>query len=286
MNRESCTGVGARRGAGAEPRSGRRPGVQAAGLRVTWWPSAWSWRIRPADHARWARRSLRCAGVHRRSVIGVREFGDELLDACGEPVDLVAARINLVQQEPGQIGVVVIEATVERFEQRRPLGGELAPGQISEGLGVTLAGDERFDHRPGRHPQQVRRHRRHDQRVLQQPLETLLVPGAFLHKLGPQAGVVPQRTDLPGWHEARSQHPPLVELRQPHRVELVGLGARRPTGARASLSDLSCSVGEYHERAPTGLARAGWGPGRATPGREKRVSGLGRRRGQNQPGSR
>ncbi len=174
------------------------------------------------------------AGRRVRLIVAVRgwsgpgELGDELFDPAGETVDLVRAGVDLVQQEPGKVGVVVIETAVERFDQRWPLGVELPPGQISEDLRVSFTADERFDHRPRRQPEQIRCHRRQlDQRVLEQLLEALLVPGTFLDQLGPQPGVVPQRPDFPGWNEAGSEHASLVELRQPHRVELVGLRAAR-----------------------------------------------------------
>jgi len=122
--------------------------------------------------------------------------------------------------------MVVIETAVERLQQRRPLGVELPAGQVGKDLWVPFAGDEGFDHRSGRHPQQVRRHRRQlDQGVLEQLLEALLVSGPLLDELGPQPGVVPQHPDLPGRNEARAEHAPLAEFGQPHRVELVGLGA-------------------------------------------------------------
>lgn len=50
------------------------------------------------------------------------------------------------------------------------------------------------------------------------------MPGPFLDQLGPQPGVVPQRPDLRRWHETRPQHAPLAKLREPHGIELVGLG--------------------------------------------------------------
>ena len=112
---------------------------------------------------------------------GFGELGDELLDASGEPVDLLGAGVDLVQQELGQVCVVIIEAAVERFEQRCPFGVELPSSQVGERLRVALAGDERFDHRSGRHPEEVCCDRRQlDQRVLKELLEALLVSRSFL----------------------------------------------------------------------------------------------------------
>jgi hypothetical protein len=75
------------------------------------------------------------------------EFSDELFDPDAETVDLVAAGVDLVQQQPGQISMMVIETTVERFEKPGPFGVELASGHAGEDLRVTFTSDERFDHR-------------------------------------------------------------------------------------------------------------------------------------------
>jgi hypothetical protein len=58
-------------------------------------------------------------------------------------------------------------------------------------------------------------------------LQPLLVPGAVGGQVGAQPGVVPQPADLDGWDERGSQHAPLVEPGQPHRIQLVGLGPAR-----------------------------------------------------------
>jgi hypothetical protein len=76
-------------------------------------------------------------------------------------------------------------------------------------------------------------------------LQPLHVPGTFLSQVGPQPGVVAQLADLGGWDEGGAQHAPLVELGQPHRIELVGLGAAR------DLLDVA-SVDQPHAQ-PTGF---------------------------------
>jgi hypothetical protein len=57
--------------------------------------------------------------------------------------------------------------------------------------------------------------------VFEQLLDALLVPGAVPDEVDPQPGVVAQLADLDRRDEAGSQHAALVELGQPHRVELV-----------------------------------------------------------------
>jgi hypothetical protein len=58
-------------------------------------------------------------------------------------------------------------------------------------------------------------------------LQPLLVAGAVGGQVGTQPGVLPQPADLGGWDERGPQHAPLVQLGQPHRIQLVGLGPAR-----------------------------------------------------------
>ncbi len=87
----------------------------------------------------------------------------ERLDAVGEHGDLCAQAVDLVQQQPGQLGVVGIEAAVERRDQCRVLGLKPTSGQIGQPAWVAFAGE----HVPHRQTIQPRGHRGHlDQRVL------------------------------------------------------------------------------------------------------------------------
>jgi hypothetical protein len=73
---------------------------------------------------------------------------DLLLDAAGQPVDLDAEGVDVVQQHPRQLAMVVIEAAGQRRHQRSALAAHPSPGQLGEHLGVTLPGDERLQHGP------------------------------------------------------------------------------------------------------------------------------------------
>ena len=55
-------------------------------------------------------------------------------------------------------------------------------------------------------------------------LQPLLVAGAVAGQVGAEPGVVPQPADLGGWDERGPHHAPLVQLGQPDRIQLVGLG--------------------------------------------------------------
>jgi hypothetical protein len=108
------------------------------------------------------------------------------------------------------------------------LDAQPAPRELGQHPGVPLPGDQRLQHRPARDAEDVGGHRGQlDQGVLQQLLQPLLVPGALLGQVSAQPGVVPQPADRGRRDERGPQHAPLVELAQPHRIELVGLGPTR-----------------------------------------------------------
>jgi hypothetical protein len=52
--------------------------------------------------------------------LGGGERRDRLLDQGGELIELRGQPVDLVQQDPGQTGVVVAELAGERLDQRRP----------------------------------------------------------------------------------------------------------------------------------------------------------------------
>jgi hypothetical protein len=92
----------------------------------------------------------------------------QLLDAGGERAELGGERVDLVQQHPGQFGVVVVETAGQRLDQGGVLGPHLAAGQAGQHLGVAFAGDQRCEHVPHRGRLQRAGHAGDlDQRVLQ-----------------------------------------------------------------------------------------------------------------------
>ena len=139
--------------------------------------------------------------------------------------DLGAERIDLTQQHPRQLGVVVIEAAVEGGDQLRALGFHPAAGQLGQSVRVSFAGDERLDHVARRQCVQCRGHRRHlDRRVLEQLFQPLPVTSAFPGQVLAQPGVVTQQPDRCRRHEDGPQQPFLGQLGQPNCVEFVGFG--------------------------------------------------------------
>jgi hypothetical protein len=124
--------------------------------------------------------------------------------------------------------VVVGEVAGERLLQQADLGSHAAPGQLRQHLRVTLAGDQRGQHVASGHAEDVRGdHAEFDLRVFEELLHPLLLRRADPDQVGPVAGQIPQHADRRRWDEAGADHLPLGDLAQPHRVELVGLGASR-----------------------------------------------------------
>jgi hypothetical protein len=135
-----------------------------------------------------------------------RDCGDRLLDPGGELVDLAAEGVDLVQQHPRQLCMMVVEAAGEGLHQGGVLDAQPPSGQPGQHLGVALASDQRLQHGPAGDAEDVGGHRpKLDQGVLQQLLQPLLVAGALLGQVGAQPGVVPQPADLGGGtNEGRS----------------------------------------------------------------------------------
>jgi hypothetical protein len=153
-----------------------------------------------------------------------------------------------------KLGVVVVEAAGERFDQGGVPEAQPPAGERGEHLGVALAGDQRLEHRPPGDTEDVAGDRGElDQGVLEQLLQPLRVPGALLDQVEAQPRVVAQPADLRGRDEEGPQHPALVQLRQPDDIELVGLrparhlldlaGVTEPDGQPAGLEQVD-------ERAP------------------------------------
>ncbi len=109
-------------------------------------------RIQPRDGGQdgrvWAG-----AGVGAGGAVGVHALrggdgGQQLLDTGGETVDLGGQGVVLVQQQAGQLGVVVVEPAGEGLHQCGVLGLHPPTGQAGQHFGVALAGDQRLQHRP------------------------------------------------------------------------------------------------------------------------------------------
>ncbi len=81
-------------------------------------------------------------------VVGFVHGGEELFDAGGQRVDLGGQCVDLTQKQPGQLGVMIIEATIQRGDQLGALGFHPSAGQIGESARVSLPGDEGIDHVP------------------------------------------------------------------------------------------------------------------------------------------
>jgi hypothetical protein len=90
---------------------------------------------------------------------GGGDLGDQLGGAGGKLVDLPGQGVDLVQEHAGELGVVVLELPVQGLGELLALGPHLADRQVRDRPWVTLAGDQRLQHRPHRLGVQRGRHR-------------------------------------------------------------------------------------------------------------------------------
>jgi len=184
------------------------------------------------------------AGARAGGAVGVHapggpDGGELLAGQDVQPGDPGIDEGDLVQQQLRQLAVVVLEHPGQRRHQGVVLGFHPAAGQPGQHLRVTLPGDQRPDHVPGRRGGQRGSDRRHlDQRVLQQLLQPLPAPGPVLRQPGARPGVAPQHADLGRRHERRTQQPLLGQPGQPHRVQPVGLGPARQVPGLAGIDQL------------------------------------------------
>ena len=101
------------------------------------------------------------------------------------------------------------------------IGGGLQPGVAERGQRrrAALTGDQGVQEPPPAGPEQVGDHARDlQQRVLEDLLDPVLVPDLVLGQPGPGPGQRPQIPHCLRRRERAAQHPPLVQLAQPHAV--------------------------------------------------------------------
>ena len=167
---------------------------------------------------------------------GRRRAGDQgqlLPDLLVQGGDLGADRVDQPQVHRG----------LERVDVTEPAGqglGELGPGgprplvaqRGQRGRGA-FPGDQGIEEPAAAGTGQVRDHHRDlQQRVFQDLLHP--GPGLVLGQPGPGPGQRPQVPDRLRRHERPAQHPPLVQLAQPHAV---GLAALAPPGQVPDVAD-------------------------------------------------
>jgi hypothetical protein len=105
------------------------------------------------------------------------------LDPRGQLVDRVGVPVDQVQMDLGQERVMLVEPPVQRLGQLGDLVPQPTLGQIREHHGLAFAGDQRVNHRPARHAEDVGSDGRQlDPGVLQQLLlrtvQSSLAPGS------------------------------------------------------------------------------------------------------------
>jgi hypothetical protein len=80
-------------------------------------------------------------GARERGRNGGGEGADRGVEQQGDLVDPRGQLVELAQQQPGQLGVVVGEPAVQGPFQIGPAGAGPAPGQLGQHHGVALPGD-------------------------------------------------------------------------------------------------------------------------------------------------
>src|SRR5215472_14091825 len=146
-------------------------------------------------------------------------------DPAVQPADPGVQGSDLVQQQLGELAVVVIEHAIQGLDESIVLGLHGAAGQQSQRAGIAFPRDHGPDHvLRGQRGQLAGHGRQLDQRAFQQLFQPLPAAGPLADKLGPGPGVITQvpdrlRRDEPGPEQAHLGQPG-----QPHRIELVGLG--------------------------------------------------------------
>ena len=157
-----------------------------------------------------------------------RERGDRLIDPPGQILDLGGERVGPVEHHLQQVAVVVTEMPGERLLQDALLAAHGPAGQLGQHVRVALPGDQRVQHVPAGLAEDVADHARQlDLGVFQQLFGALLFPGPLLDQGPPVAAQVPQLPLPRRRDERRAQHPPLGQLGQPDRIQLVRLGPAR-----------------------------------------------------------
>ena len=103
---------------------------------------------------------------------------DHHLDPGGELLDRGGVLVDQVQVHPGQERVVLAEPAGQRLGQRGDLRPQPPLGQIGQHGRVAFPGDQRLEHRPPRHAEDVGGDRGQlDPGVLEQLLQPLRPPG-------------------------------------------------------------------------------------------------------------
>jgi hypothetical protein len=119
----------------------------------------------------------------------------------------------VIQVHPQHQRVVGTETSFHGPPQLRDLRPHPGPRQPGEGIDVADTGDQRFEHLPGGHAQDVRDHRvQLDPGVLEQLLDPLGLSGALLDQLLAVPGQVAQFGLHRRGHEAGPQQLALTQL--------------------------------------------------------------------------
>lgn len=144
--------------------------------------------------------------------------GGGRFDLGGERSDRFFAVGDLGQDSGDEDPVLGAEAALEGLDQRWDLFAQYPSGEPCEAFGVGRAGHESVEHVPPGAAQDVGRDRPELDPVLEDLVEALNLPCAFLDLGLAVAGQRPQPANFRRWHEAGGDQPVFGDLADPRRV--------------------------------------------------------------------
>jgi hypothetical protein len=173
---------------------------------------------------------------------------------------------------------MVVEVTGQRVGRQSDLGSYAAPSHRRQHLRITLSGDQRLEHRPTGHPEDVTDHRRQlDLSVLQQQLRAPLVlpvpPGSATVSSGSTSAAAGSAWGAAGW----AGIPHSTILGQPHRQRNIG---RHTAGLDGQVAPTSLEHRRPHalnrllQRCVAATRRAGDVADRVEPGAHPSTIGI------------
>ena len=134
----------------------------------------------------------------------------------------------MLQRQPHQESVILIEPTIKNLTQRTQLLTKLTLHQISENIHIPLTNDKSLKHQPTPYTQHIPHHRvQLHPHVLERLLHPLTLRGMSLHQPLPVAREVSQSTHIPPRHQTRAQKTVLEQFSQPGANGHVRLSTRQ-----------------------------------------------------------
>ena len=152
---------------------------------------------------------------------------EPLADAQVERCDVRLDRFEPAQLHRQEETMVLLRPPVERQDQIGPLASQLALGEIRHRLGRGFARDQRPEHRPAGHAENVGSHaRQFDVGGLKKLQEPVAFGRLALHQLAAVTQQLAQFPQRPGRHEALGDQAMSHQIGDPFGILHIGLAPR------------------------------------------------------------